>query len=476
MKITKKILIPIFILTLIFTSYTQAFASGEEVVNLTIEDAVTTGIENSILLDQVEKEIELSNVAKRRASYSARKLRRGKDDLKKARKEINQAEGLLQQDITPGDITLPDGTTIPAGTNIGGIGLPSEVQDEIRKGIRESIDESKERLSGGSLKIINALQEAGGTISSALDFASLDALTVDSTSDVMKTMTEIGFEVTQASFDIYKNSIALLIQKNYYDVLQAKQMLEVREKAMKRGETQYEFAKASYEEGLKPKDDMLVASNYYKATKIQYEKAKGDLENSIIELKKNLNIGFDKEIVLTDVLVEEVEDFDLNEGLVNGMKERLEIKKTLGEVVVYNLNFDETKKKYPSNTFQYQEAEILKNKSALNFEQAKLEVENSIRQSYNNVNTVASMLESTKEMVDEAKENLEIAILKYKEGFGVETSLLKNLNLEDSAGTIVEVLAAEEKLAEIEESVVQVTYAYNLARMQYLNNTGNFLY
>ena len=96
---------------------------------------------------------------------------------------------------------------------------------------------------------------------------------------------------------------------------------------MKRGETQYEFAKASYEEGLKPKDDMLVASNYYKATKIQYEKAKGDLENSIIELKKNLNIGFDKEIVLTDVLVEEVEDFDLNEGLVNGMKERLEIKR-----------------------------------------------------------------------------------------------------------------------------------------------------
>ena len=64
MKITKKILIPIFILTLIFTSYTQAFASGEEVVNLTIEDAVTTGIENSILLDQIEKEIELSDVAK----------------------------------------------------------------------------------------------------------------------------------------------------------------------------------------------------------------------------------------------------------------------------------------------------------------------------------------------------------------------------------------------------------------------------
>ena len=151
--------------------------------------------------------------------------------IEEAQKEINQAEGLLQQDITPGDITLPDGTTIPAGTNIGGIGLPSEVQDEIRKGIKDSLDKSRTQLTSGDYRIINALQEAGGTISSALDFASLDALTVDSTSDVMKTMTEIGFEVTQASFDIYKNSIALLIQKNYYDILQAKQMLRSKRKS-----------------------------------------------------------------------------------------------------------------------------------------------------------------------------------------------------------------------------------------------------
>lgn len=473
MRVIKQTAILTLIFALVFASSIEAFAS-EEVLKLTIEDAVLTGIENSILLDQIETEIDLADVAKRSASYSARKLRRGKDSLRDAQRELGQAESAYKQGLVPIDINLGDGTTISAGTKIES--LPSEVQGAIKSGIEKSLAESKEQLSAGSFKIISALQEAGGVISSALDFASLDALTVDSTSDVMKTMTEVGFEVTQASFDIYKNSIALLIQKNYYDVLQAKQMLEVKKKAMERGKTQYEFAKASYEEGLKPKDDMLVASTYYRSTKIQYEKAKGDLENAIIELKKNLNIGFDKEIVLTDVLVKEIEDFNLEEGLINGMKERLEIKKTLGEVIVYTINLDETKKKYPSNTFQYQEADLLKNKAILNFNQAKLEVENSIRQSYNDVNTVAAMLESTREMVKEAEGNLEIAILKYKEGFGVETSLLKNLNLEDSAGTIVEVLAAEEKLAEIEENVVKITYAYNLARMQYLNNTGNFIY
>ncbi|MEW8974417.1 MAG: TolC family protein [Tissierellaceae bacterium] len=473
MKNIKRRVASLFAVSIILSSSAQAFAAGET-MKLTIEEAVLTGIENSIQLDQVEKQIQLSDVSNQRARYSSKKLRRGRDDIKEGAKQLNEAEKLLDSGIAPGEVTLPDGSKLPAGTNLNN--LPSDQKEAIEKGIRDSLEKSKSQLTSGDYKIVNALQEAGSTISSALDFASLDSLTVDSTADVMETMTQIALEVTQASFDIYKNSIALLIQKNYYDVLQAKQLLEVKQKAMDRGKTQYEFAKASYEEGLKPKDDMLVASTYYRSTKIQYEQAKGDLENAIVELKKSINIGFDKDIELTDVLLEEPEKFDLEKGLVNGMKERLEIKKALGEVAVYALNFDETKRKYTPNTFQYKEAEILRDKSAVDFNQAKLEVENSIRQSYNTVNTVAAMLDGTKEMIKEAEGNLEIAILKYKEGFGVETSLLKNLNLEDSAGTIVEVLAAEEKLAEIEENVVKITYAYNLARMQYLNNTGNFLY
>lgn len=476
MKYIKRAVSSMFIFILVFVSSTEAFASSGEKLSLTIEGAVLQGIENSILLDQVELEIGLAEVAKRRGAYSAKKLKRGRDDLRDGERELNAAEGLLGKDIVPKDITLADGTVISAGTVIGNTHLPADVQKGIRDGIKESLGDARSQLSSGNLKIISSLQEAGGTIATQLDFASLDALNIDSTADLVKTMSEVSFEVTQASFDIYKNNIALLIQKNYYDVLQAKQMLLVKEKAMARGKIQYEFAKASYDEGLKAKDDMMVANIYYKSTKVQYEKAKGDLENAIIELKKNINIDFEKDIVLTDVLVDKPMAFNLQEGLVGSMKNRLEMKKVLGEVIIYNLNFDETKRKYPSNTFQHQEAEILKNKSIASFNQTKLEVENSVRQSYNSINTVASMLTSTKEMVSESIGNLEIAELKYKEGFGVETMLLKNLNLEDSAGTIVEVLAAEEKLAEIEESVVKITYAYNLSHMQYLNNIGNFIY
>jgi hypothetical protein len=39
--------------------------------------------------------------------------------------------------------------------------------------------------------------------------------------------------------------------------------------------------------------------------------------------------------------------------------------------------------------------------------------------------------------------------------------------MEDAGGTIFEVLAAEEKLSEVEEKVVEIVYGYNLAKSKY---------
>ncbi len=432
-------------------SMLNASANSKDILRLNIEDAVITGIENSILLEQVITEIDLSEVSQKRASFTARKLDRGRNKLRDSIRELNIKEGEFER--------IKDN-------------LPEEVVTQMENQFKIA----RQQVNQGDFKITDALQEAGATISDQLNFASLDSLTLEGTKDLLTTMADVAFEVTQASYDIYKNNIAMLIQKSYYDVLHAEKMLEVKKKAMERGKTQYEFANASYEEGLKSKDDMLLAKIYYRGTQIEYEKAKGDYENAFLELKKNISVPLDTEIELTGVLAEDIETLDLEEGLLSGLKNRLEIKQSLGEVIVYDLNFTETQQKYTPNTFQYKEAKLLKEKSKLNFDQVKLEVENSIRQSYNTLNSLAYMLTSTKEMVEEAKETLAIAEVKYKEGFGIENTLLKKLDLESSSGTIVEVLAAEENLAQIEEKVVQITYGYNLARMKYFNDIGHFIY
>jgi len=289
-------------------------------------------------------------------------------------------------------------------------------------------------------------------------------------------MSNTSYEVTKASYDIYRNQIALLIQKNYYDVLKAQKMVEVKKKAMDRGEKQYQFSKNSYEVGMKAKDDMLLAKVYYKGTQIEYRKAHGELNNALYQLKTNMNIDLNTKLILEDVLGDKVEKQDISEGLKSAYKNRLEMKKAIGEVNIYDLNYESVSRKYPENTFQNREAKLLKEKARLNLDKTRLDVESSVRQSFETLESTGDMLEMTDEMIKDARESVEIAEYKYKEGFGIDTSLLKKLDLESAAGTIVEVLAAEENLSQIEEKMVQIMYGYNLAKMKYFNDIGKFVY
>ncbi|MDK2800081.1 MAG: hypothetical protein PWQ70_1700 [Clostridiales bacterium] len=408
------------VVVMLFTVPVQA--ENENIMVFTLEQAVQKGLENSIVLKQVENEINLSAVAEKRAKYLKKKLDDSDDKISDARALLNQKQREIDN---------------------------SDLPDEVKKQLSEQLNKEREQLSKGMSRLESALEEAGATLSDKLSMSELGSLGVGSTGDLMTTMANVAYEINEASYDMYKNQIALLIQKSYYDVLKAQKILEVKQKAMERGKKQYKFAKASYEEGMKAKDDMLLAKTYYKGTQIEYQKALGEYNNALIQLKKNMNISLDSKIVLSDVMTDKVQEPNLEEGLQSGLQKRLEIKKSLGEVLVYNLNLEVSKKKYPENTFQYKEAALLKEKAILNYEAVRLDVENSIYQSYETLKSAGEMLKISKEMVAQAQESLEIAEYKYQEGFGVENSLLKKLDLESSAGTIVEVLAAEENLAAI---------------------------
>ncbi|WP_066505442.1 TolC family protein [Abyssisolibacter fermentans] len=508
----KKVISPILISLLMFN---VAFASNdaalkttvetiektpvvEKNLSITIEEAVNIGLENSIDLKMVKNEIDMSALKQDRADRISKKLEDGDDKIKKGSSEINKNQKLLnakKQELAYAEalinaeneedkkIITEDGKVIPLknyGENA------SYVETEYRKKLENKKDElianeaildsAKASLDSGKTTLSDSLKEAGLSISENLNLGDLDSYNVDATSNLMTTMADVAYDVTSASFDIYKNQIAMLIQKNYYDVLKAQKIVEMKEKAMERAKKQFQFAKDSYEVGMKAKDDMLLGDVYYKSTQLELTKAKGDLENALVELKKNMNIPLETKLVLTDVLIDEKEIPDLEEGLKSGLANRLELKKTLGQMTIYDLNFEKAKGKYPDITYQYKEANLLKEKSHLEYAKAYSMVESSINQSYETLMTVGNMMDTAKAMVEKAKESVEIAEYKYKEGFSTENSLLKKLDLESAAGTIVEVLAAEENLSNVEEKVVEIMYNYNLAKVKYYNDTGKFIY
>lgn len=86
------------------------------------------------------------------------------------------------------------------------------------------------------------------------------------------------------------------------------------------------------------------------------------------------------------------------------------------------------------------------------------------------------MLDVSTDLIKDAEEVVSIAQLKYDQGFGAENSLLKQMNLETSSGTMIELIAAQENLANIESKVAQIRYNHTMAKVKYLNDAGILVY
>lgn len=516
--------------------------AAADIDTYTIESAVETGLGNSILLQQLEDRITLSDLKDKAYKSIGTELVEGKTSLNSGEKDIDSAlstidisqellnnakldilngyypEGfpdytVIEETELPGGMTLPeliitsdsgndDRRTVLeqfteySDTNaaiLAAIGKsfdPGESAEVFLKEVKQIVKEQQKALDSGKIDYEEGLltlvdgkidyEIAKASISSSLaeklDISELSRLTASDDKKLLLKMNKAVSTVTYASKGIYRNQIALQIQNSYYNVMKAHKLREVKKSTMERAETQYLFAKDGYEIGIKAKDGMLLAELYLTGTRLEYQKAENDYENALIELKKNMNISLDKRIKLEEVSMNESMAMELEEGLEQGLSSRLEIIKALQQIEILDMNLSMVDKRYGDKSTRYREALKLKNTAELELEKAEKDVESSIRQSYNTMETLESMLEESKEMVAKAEECVDIAQSKYMEGFGSESALLDKLGLGASSGTVLEVISAEENLVQVEEKYIEILYGYNLAKAKYLNDIAYLTY
>lgn len=483
---------------------------------LTQESAVKYGLEHNQSIEILENKIQLALVASQNAKTNSRDLRDAKDLLQDAENELfdkqkelgegidalSYAKSLLEDGRTPEDITLEDyNIVIPAGSNILDyltdvcqipIDTAEGIATLIEKGIEDKLNSNQEKIDYS----ISALEEAETTleikqeefkailedtsesIDTKINYGSIISLDADDASKLILKMAGVNLDVTKYAKDIYKNQIAMLIQKNYYDALYAEKLYDLKKIAMERGEKQYNTIKLSYENGMKAKDDLLLSKMYYDSTIISCRLAEATYKNALFELKENMNIDMNTEIILEDSMLEEVTEENLEDGLNSGLKNRIEIRQCLGQLVIYELNESilNSRAEYRSYTNGLKEAKLLREGAELQLDKTKQSIESEIQQSYETMVAAGEMLEASNELVKNAEEVVGIAKLKYEQGFGAENTLLKQMNLQESSGTIIELIAAQEKLSEIEAQVSQIRYGYTMAKIKYLNDSGILTY
>ncbi len=450
-RITAIIIVITFLAAVPGTASTSSSNENKEVreiMELTLKEAVNTTVENNLQLKAVEQQVDLNEFYKKRTDYNVDKFKDADDDL-------DDARGMLSQ-------------VIDAIDYYNYIGQDTTILEDKKQALQQGIESGESTLN-------YSLEEANESITEKINMETSKILGLNSTTSLMEVMSNTAFEVSKTGYEMGRQKIALLAEKSYYDVIKFQNMLKVKQKALERAEGQYKIVKAAYEVGMNAKDDMLLAQSQMELMSADLKKAKGDYKNSKIKLKEVLNLPFDKEIALKDIKYKAAEEFDLQKGIEDGIKNRFEISKAVGQYTIDKLNFELTARKYTSNTFMYREADLKSKGSEIELMIQKQKVESDIRQSYNTLMATAEMKEHIQNSLKNAEENLEIAEYRYNTGFGVPSSNLKSIQAEELTGTIMEVLAAQETVAEIEEKIVEIESGYNLARSNYLTSTGTYL-
>lgn len=546
-------LISLVLICALFMTNIVVYAEDGE--KYTIESAVEVGLENSILLQQLEDKITLSELKYRAYKDITSDLDGGQDELGEGEKEVETAYGTivasqetlnnakldLLSDYYPEGfdpytvipetqfsvITIPELTIIPgnessnrktvteqfqeyAAENAGLVKVlgpyasgnaslqkvlymltnPEESARTFTKQVKQTVRELQATLDEGKIdyeeglltlvdgKIDFAVAKANiaSSLAKQLDMSELSKLSVSDDRKLLLQMSKSLATVTFASKGIYRDQIALQIQNSYYNALKAKKLVDVKKSTLDRAETQYQFSKDGYETGMKAKDSMLLSDLFLTGARLEYDKAVNDYENSLIELKKNINIPMDMDITLEEADMNETVAMSLEEGLALGLEGRLEIIKAAEQVDIYDTNLTVVKRHYNNKSEQYKEALRLKNLAILEQEKAAKDVESSIRQSYNTMKTMEAMLEQAGGMAAQARECVDIAQSKYTEGFGTDSALLDKLGIAASSGTVLEVISAEENLIQVEEKYIEILYGFNLAKAKYLSDIAYLTY
>lgn len=504
---------------------------NEGVMNLTAQQAVEYGLEHNMSIKILDNKINLALVAEKNAEINAKKLKDSQDTLNAGWKLIQEkkkllvagqkevdaksrpAQKALDMGLAPQDIdvkipaSLTGGAEIPLGKIIAAENIHDwtvnkckgplapyqiKVEKTIKDTIQATIDAGQQLIEENKIKLTEAtialkigeyelkdtLKSTSEKLDAKINYNTIVKLDIENANELMISMAGVNLDVTKYAKGIYKNQIAMLIQKNYYDVLHAEKILTLKKKAEQRGREQYNIVKLSYDNGMKAKDDFILSKMYFSSTGIALEMAEAEYENAVFELKKNMNLTLDTEIILVDSLLKEAMVDDLMAGLKSGSKNRIEIQQNLGQLMIYKLNEEilGTMILYRDDANVNKEARLLREASEIELEQVQKLVATEIHQSYGMMIAVGDMLKLSNELISDAEEVVQIADLKYQQGFGAENSLLKQMNLESSSGTIIELIAAEENLVKVQAQVAQIRYSYTMAKVKYLNDAGILTY
>ncbi len=360
-----------------------------------------------------------------------------------------QAERLITiQTAEPAATPATPQTEAPQGTSLS-------MEDAVNMAMKSNADLVSLRLDAKNADI-NARLVSSSVRDISYDM--IDSLELAQQKYVNKAKADMAKKVNEQFVKATENKIKLAVEKAYYDLLNAKDDLALKQQALKRAETQLKIAKVSFEVGSRAKTDVLQAEAGLSAAKAALAVAESNL--SIANMKLNDVMGTDlhkKWGLKPQELSQDSKSISLDNAMALAVKQRPEVMQKQEELKVAELNVELIAKHTALSTYQgkISRNEVEKAKQAITDTERSISVE--VAQAHYNLEAARKALESYEKAQEAAKENYRLSILRYENGMG----------------TTLEVLQADEELSTRDNQHRSAVYQYNLALISFDNALGS---
>jgi outer membrane protein len=137
---------------------------------------------------------------------------------------------------------------------------------------------------------------------------------------------KFGVDISKADVETVKRDIVLQVREGYFNILRAEKFVDVGEQAVKQFEAQLEVAKAFFEVGIIPKNDLLQSEVRLANARQALVKAENDLALAKSSFNILLRRDINEPLKVVDILAYKPPSLQLEESLEEAVRQRPEIK------------------------------------------------------------------------------------------------------------------------------------------------------
>ncbi|MDA5108121.1 TolC family protein [Brevibacillus thermoruber] len=283
---------------------------------------------------------------------------------------------------------------------------------------------------------------------------SLDAAKQKYVSSAQAKMTE---KLNKLAVQTTENQIKLGAQQLYYALLHAQADLELKKQSLERAQTQLKVAKAHFDVGTKAKTDILQAEMGVAGAQAALAAAENNVEIARMKLNEFLGVDLNKKWKLSnDNKQVAAPSMTLQQAQEKALQQRIEITQKQEELNLAELNVKLIEEYSALSTYPGKIARNNVEKAKLAIEEQKRTISREVAEAYYSLNAAKLGIEFKKKAKEAAAESYRLTSLRYENGLA----------------TTLEVIQAEEALADQENQYEQAVRDYNLAVVNFETATG----